>query len=135
MKKFIMFLILFSSVFLFNKYLLNVNSYNIDEILSYSTLEDNVVDVNKLLKENSLKEINIKSLEEKINNEFSETLKGMKFYDRFKAFIYFNYIYKPIDYKEIDVDKYSDYINSLDKRDKESYFKILKKEIKTYERN
>ncbi len=135
MKKLIILLLLISSVFWFDKYLLDVNHYNIDVILNYDMLEENVYDVNKLLKENSLKEVDIIGLEEKINEEISQTLKGMKFYDRIKAFVYFNYIYKPIDYSEIDIDKYSDYINSLDNRDKESFLKMLKRELGTYERD
>ncbi len=135
MKKLIVFLLLISSVFGVNKYLLNVNSYNIDGILSYDTLEQNIDEINIFLEENSYKKINIVSLEEKINTKVSDVLKGMKFYDRIKAFIYFNFIYEPIEYKNIDVKKYAKYIGSLSDREKETYIGILKKELKSYERN
>ncbi len=135
MKKLVIFLLLFSSVFLFNKHLLDVNSYNIDKILSYDTLEQNIDEVNKFLEKNAYNQIDIVGLESKINTKVSTTLKGMKFYDRVKAFIYFNYIYEPIKYKDIDVKKYSKYIDALNDEEKDIYIEILKKELESYERN
>ncbi len=135
MKNLLVFLIFMISIFLFNNHLLKVDSYNIDNILSYESLEENIDNLNIYLSDLSYDNVDAKKIEKKINSEVSKVLKGMKFFDRVKAYFYFNFIYRPKDYKEVDFNKYGDYILSLDKRNREKYMEFFKREIKNYERN
>lgn len=135
MKKLIICLVLISSIFLFNRYLLNVDSYNIDNVLQYDLLEENIDGVNVLLKNIEKKELSSKKIENDIEQKLSDVLKGMKFLDRVKAFVYFNYTYKKQEHQAINEEEYKDYIKKLNKKDLNMFVKFLKEEMGIYEGN